>query len=116
MTVGGSSAVNGQFFDRGSKHDYNDWSAIGSPEFDDSGDKWNWEGIFPYFKKSVLFHEPPKEQVEEYGYTWDMSAFGGTTPIHSSFAAFQFPIQREALHFSMSCQFLSLEKLCPNHA
>jgi choline dehydrogenase len=49
--VGGSSAVNGQFFDRGSRFDYDAWGQAGSPAFDSSEDKWNWEEIFPYFKK-----------------------------------------------------------------
>lgn len=51
MTVGGSSTVNGQFFDRGSRFDYDDWAAIGSPEFDEESEKWDWEGILPFFKK-----------------------------------------------------------------
>jgi choline dehydrogenase-like flavoprotein len=49
--VGGSSAINGMFFDRGSQYDYDAWAQAGSPEFDSSSDKWNWEGLFPYFKK-----------------------------------------------------------------
>ena len=50
-TVGGSSAVNGQFFDRGSKHDYDAWMAVGKPEFDNSTDRWDWNGLLPFFKK-----------------------------------------------------------------
>ena len=49
--VGGSSAVNGQFFDRGSKHDYNSWKSVGSPDFDNDEDKWDWNGISPFFRK-----------------------------------------------------------------
>jgi choline dehydrogenase len=49
--VGGSSAVNGMFFDRGSKQCYDAWTAVGSPEFDSSTEKWNWDGIYPFFKK-----------------------------------------------------------------
>ena len=50
-TVGGSSAVNGMFFDRGSRFDYDAWAQVGSPEFDKSKHKWNWAGLFPFFKK-----------------------------------------------------------------
>lgn len=57
MTVGGSSAVNGQFFDRGSRFDYDDWAGIGSPEFDGSEETWDWDGILPFFKK-VSFYFP----------------------------------------------------------
>jgi choline dehydrogenase-like flavoprotein len=49
--VGGSSAVNGMFFDRGSRFDYDSWVEAGSPEFDSCEDKWDWNGIFPYFQK-----------------------------------------------------------------
>lgn len=47
MTVGGSSAVNGQFFDRGSRFDYDDWAKIGEL----GEERWDWEGISPFFKK-----------------------------------------------------------------
>lgn len=49
--VGGSSAVNGMFFDRGSRFDYDAWDEVGSPEFDSHKVKWNWKEIFPFFKK-----------------------------------------------------------------
>jgi choline dehydrogenase-like flavoprotein len=50
-TVGGSSAINGMFFDRGSRHDYNAWAQVGGPEFNHSKIKWDWDSLFPYFKK-----------------------------------------------------------------
>jgi choline dehydrogenase len=50
-TVGGSSAVNGMVFDRPSRFDHDAWAHASSPEFDASEHKWNWDGIFPYFKK-----------------------------------------------------------------
>jgi choline dehydrogenase len=49
--VGGSSAINGQFFDRGSRYDYDAWGELGSPEFDTSEEKWSWETLLPFFKK-----------------------------------------------------------------
>jgi len=42
--IGGGSAVNGMFFDRGAAADYDAWEALGNP-------RWGWKGIFPYFKK-----------------------------------------------------------------
>lgn len=42
--VGGSTAVNGQFFDRGAAEDYDRWESLGNPG-------WNWNALFPYFKK-----------------------------------------------------------------
>jgi choline dehydrogenase len=50
-TVGGSSAINGQFFDRGSRYDYDAWAQVSSPEFDSSTIKWDWDGLYPCFKK-----------------------------------------------------------------
>lgn len=50
QTVGGSSAVNGQFFDRGSRHDYDNWATLASSSAQDEI-KWDWEGLLPYFKK-----------------------------------------------------------------
>ena len=48
--VGGSSCINGMFFDRGSRHDYDTWRKVGQPEFDTASDKWDWDGI------STLYH------------------------------------------------------------
>ncbi|KXX77652.1 Oxygen-dependent choline dehydrogenase [Madurella mycetomatis] len=86
--VGGSSTVNGMFFDRGSQTDHDAWSALGSPQVDAAKDKWNWASIYPYFKKSVTFTAPSSAVVEEHGYTWDDVAYGGSTPIYSSFPPF----------------------------
>jgi choline dehydrogenase len=102
---GGSSAINGMYFDRGSRHDYDAWAQIGDPEYANSTIKWDWENLYPYFKKvsamgarlrhrtnrmkSVTFTPPIPSVVEQYGFTWDMSVYGGTTPIHSSFPSFQ---------------------------
>jgi choline dehydrogenase len=41
--LGGSSAINGLAYTRGSSSNYNLWSSLGN-----SG--WSWEDIFPYFK------------------------------------------------------------------
>jgi choline dehydrogenase-like flavoprotein len=49
--VGGSSTINGMFFDRPSRFDLDAWAEATSPEFDASEHKWNWEGVFPYYKK-----------------------------------------------------------------
>lgn len=51
QAVGGSSAVNGMFFDRGSRFDYDSWTEVGGQEFAQSPIKWDWSGIFPFFKK-----------------------------------------------------------------
>ncbi|KAK5661361.1 hypothetical protein OQA88_11259 [Cercophora sp. LCS_1] len=85
--VGGGTVVNAAFFDRGSRFDYDAWDQL---QGDVKTESWNWEAIYPWFKKSVTFTPPPPEVVSKIGYTWDMAAFGNTTPIHASFPAFQF--------------------------
>ncbi len=50
-TVGGASAVNGMFFDRGSRRDYDGWRQAGSPEFDGAPERWDWDGLLPFFRK-----------------------------------------------------------------
>jgi choline dehydrogenase-like flavoprotein len=39
--------------------------------------------------KSVTFTPPPAEVAQQYGYTWDESVYGNTTPIHASFPPYQ---------------------------
>jgi choline dehydrogenase-like flavoprotein len=80
--VGGSSAVNGMFFDRGTKADYDAWESLGNPG-------WGWDGLFPYFKKSVKFTPPSEKDAEKYGYTWDTAAYGEDSPIQATLSRWQ---------------------------
>lgn len=49
QVVGGSSAVNGMFFDRPSRYDFEAWDRVND---DGEGeDRWDWDGIFPHFRK-----------------------------------------------------------------
>lgn len=90
--VGGSSAVNGMFFDRGSAEDYDSWVWAAGPDHEEEyAAEWGWEGIYPSFRKSVTFHPPDERMQEEYNMTYDMAAWGGDTPVHASFAPFQWP-------------------------
>jgi choline dehydrogenase-like flavoprotein len=88
--VGGSSAINGMNFGRGSKADYDAWEELGNPG-------WGWDGLFPYFKKSASFTPPKEETVEKYGMTWDDSAYGGG-PIQATLSNFQWQSFRKSRH------------------
>ena len=44
--VGGSSIVNGQVMQRGTKPEYDAWKELGGADSD-----WDWEGLLPYFRK-----------------------------------------------------------------
>ncbi|KAK2797682.1 hypothetical protein FQN50_009106 [Emmonsiellopsis sp. PD_5] len=92
--VGGSSAVNGMLFDRGSAEDYDAivWATAGEDgeEPEEYTKEWGWENLLPSFKRSVTFHPPTEKMIEDYGMTSDEeAAYGGETLIHSSFPAFQ---------------------------
>jgi len=92
--VGGSSAVNGMFFDRGSRFDYDAWDRLQDDDDDEETGgirpSWKWDALFPFFKKSVTFTPPPSDVTNRFNYTWNISAFANTTPIHASFPPFQF--------------------------
>ncbi|CAG9981826.1 unnamed protein product [Clonostachys byssicola] len=110
MTVGGGSAVNGQFLDRGSRYDYDEWTRLGSPEFDNTTDIWDWENFGPAFGKAsaipwlssrrnplpmqilILTSICYDELAGQYGYTWDASYYPGDS-IQASFPPFQWPVQ-----------------------
>lgn len=44
--LGGSSAINGMVYVRGTKEEYDGWKVLGGP-----GSTWEWNQILPYFKK-----------------------------------------------------------------
>jgi choline dehydrogenase-like flavoprotein len=83
--VGGGSAVNGMFFDRGSAADYDAWQELGNPG-------WNFSTLLPYFRKSVTFTPPTADVARKYKYTWDEKvAYGGKGEVQVSFPPYQFP-------------------------
>ena len=87
-TVGGGSTVNGMFLNRGAAEDYDAWEKLGNPG-------WGWEGILPYFKKSVTFTPPGRMLQEEYNATYDVdAAYGGDGPIHLSNPEWAWPGQK----------------------
>ncbi|KAK1759071.1 GMC oxidoreductase [Echria macrotheca] len=84
--VGGSSAINGQFFDRPSRYDLDSWSSCsgrGRP----GQSQWGWDDVYPFFKKSVNFTAPLAAVAQKYNFTWDSSVYG-PGPIYSSFPPF----------------------------
>jgi choline dehydrogenase-like flavoprotein len=85
--VGGGSAVNGQFFDRGSAEDYNNWA-----KFAGNGD-WNWEGLYPYFQKSSAL-TPPSPAMKKWGITYDSKAYSSKGPVVGGFPDYQYATQK----------------------
>jgi choline dehydrogenase-like flavoprotein len=86
--VGGGSAVNGQFFDRGSAEDYNNWAKFPG----NSG--WDWKGLYPYFKKSTTL-VPPTPAMKEWGITYDPVAYSSNGPVVAAYPDFQYATQKD---------------------
>ncbi|KAF2733532.1 alcohol oxidase [Polyplosphaeria fusca] len=85
--LGGSSAIDGLFGDRGSKADYDAWETLGNPG-------WSFSSLLPYFKKSVTFTPPSPDEAKAYNYTWDISAYGGNGtggPVQVSLPSYNWP-------------------------
>lgn len=85
--VGGASAINGQIHNRRSRRDCDSWAKV--PGNEDCG----WDSLYPYFKKSSTFHEPT-EEMKGFGMTYDLEAWGVSTPVHAAFPAYQYPGQQ----------------------
>ncbi|KER00065.1 GMC oxidoreductase [Aureobasidium subglaciale EXF-2481] len=85
--VGGGTVVNGMFFARGSRGDYDAWEQLGNPG-------WGWDGLLPYFKKSETFTPPTEELQEMFPGTIssDLKPHGIGGPVGSSFSNYQYPV------------------------
>jgi choline dehydrogenase-like flavoprotein len=90
--VGGSSAVNGMFFMRGSAEDYDAWTWAAGDKEEEFAAEWGWKNLLPFFKKSVTFVPPTEKMVKDYNITYDVeAAYGGSTPIYSSYRPYHWP-------------------------
>ncbi|ORY68370.1 uncharacterized protein BCR38DRAFT_335708 [Pseudomassariella vexata] len=54
--IGGTSTINGMTYIRGDKPEIDVWEALGS-------EGWNWENLWPYYKKVEDLTPPTEEQV-----------------------------------------------------
>jgi choline dehydrogenase len=83
--VGGGTVINGMFFHRGSKADYNTWEELGAHG-------WGWSDLLPYFKKSETFTPPSASFAREWGVRWKDDAHGVQGPLQISYPPYQFPV------------------------
>lgn len=93
--VGGSSAVNGMAFMRGTSDEYDAWKELGGPN-----STWDWAGVLPYFKKAAYFTPPRDQLAKAFNMTFDVEAAWGQDPktrIYASFAPNQDPGLSESL-------------------
>ncbi|KAH8647398.1 GMC oxidoreductase [Xylariales sp. PMI_506] len=54
--IGGTSTINGMMYIRGDKAQFDAWEGLGNTG-------WNWDTLFPYFKKSENFTIPSSAQT-----------------------------------------------------
>ncbi|KAJ3037172.1 hypothetical protein HDV00_001983 [Rhizophlyctis rosea] len=82
-TLGGGSAINGMFFDRASKADYDAWEILGNP-------CCPIELTYGYVQFET-FHPATPEIAKEFGIQWDPSVHGSSGPVHISYPPFMYP-------------------------
>ncbi|CAO2654989.1 Nn.00g117220.m01.CDS01 [Neocucurbitaria sp. VM-36] len=89
--LGGSSAVNGMVFVRGTKPEYDGWAELGGPN-----STWDWEGVLPYFKKASHFNPPTEEMTRNFNVTWDPEIWGQDpeTRIYASYPDYAQPAMK----------------------
>ncbi|QBY55377.1 GMC family oxidoreductase [Cupriavidus oxalaticus] len=61
-TLGGSSSVNGMFYVRGVREDYDGWARMGCAG-------WSWDEVLPYFKRAERF---PEGNAQTYGQSGEL--------------------------------------------
>ena len=77
--LGGSSAINFDYWTHASQQDINDWGKLGNKG-------WSWDELFPYFLKSETYNAPPLTTSEQVDTTFIVPAFHGEAgPVQDSF-------------------------------
>lgn len=92
--TGGSSAVNGTIALRGLPADYDEWAALGNPE-------WGWSSVLPSFRRL--------EDDPEGG---DLHGTGGPIPIHRWTADAFAPVSRA---FVVACRRLGYDEVADHN-
>ena len=80
--LGGSSAINFNYWTHASQRDINDWGALGNPG-------WSWDELLPYYLKSETYTSPPAAFSEKIDTSFtDPSVHGERGPVQDSFPPF----------------------------
>ncbi|KAJ5365179.1 Glucose-methanol-choline oxidoreductase [Penicillium concentricum] len=77
--LGGTSALNLMAWNRGHRKDYDAWAELGN-------EKWGWEDLLPFFRRSENFHPPSVAHQKHYHSSYDPQANGTKGPIHTTHA------------------------------
>ncbi|KAH9826918.1 GMC oxidoreductase [Teratosphaeria destructans] len=77
--LGGTSTINGLAYARAQVDQIDAWEALGN-------EGWNWQSLFPYFKKSEGFQIPDADRTAGGHLTWDVGAHGLEGPLKTGWA------------------------------
>ncbi|KAK2608096.1 hypothetical protein N8I77_006730 [Diaporthe amygdali] len=88
--VGGGTKLNRMVFDRGSKSDFDRWAELGNPG-------WDYDGLFPYFKKQEIFAPPSDAIAQEWGVQYDAESHGESGNINVTYSPFFWPLTRNII-------------------
>jgi choline dehydrogenase len=86
--IGGSSSVNGPYFVRGTRPDFDEWARLGNPA-------WSYDNVLPVFRRL----EDDQDFEDEY------HGQGGPVPIHRDFATRSHPITNAFFESSFALGF-----------
>ncbi|KAJ6587790.1 hypothetical protein B0H10DRAFT_2093390 [Mycena sp. CBHHK59/15] len=86
--LGGSSAINGGFWCRGSTDEYNAWNTLQNGE--SGAEDWGWETMQASIKKAETFTPMSDADASTFSVTHDSSAHGTSGPIHASYSSYQY--------------------------
>ncbi|WFC99585.1 hypothetical protein MYAM1_002330 [Malassezia yamatoensis] len=78
--LGGSSAINGQYYVRNSQTEQNIWNSL-------AGGNWGWSSFLSAMKKSESFSAPLKSIAKSEHIKYDASSHGSNGPIHTTWPA-----------------------------
>ncbi|KAF8207871.1 hypothetical protein K438DRAFT_1814488 [Mycena galopus ATCC 62051] len=87
--LGGSSAINGGFWCRGSSAEYDAWNTLQNEEA--TAEDWGWDTTQAYIKKSENFTAMSDANAATMQVTHDPDAHGTSGPIQASYSWFQYP-------------------------
>ncbi|KAL8687783.1 MAG: hypothetical protein Q9218_006143 [Villophora microphyllina] len=80
--LGGSSAINFNYWTHASQQDIDNWGALGN-----SG--WSWKELFPYFLQSETYNPPPSTVSQQVDTTFiEPELHGHNGPVQDSFPRF----------------------------
>ncbi|EKC99710.1 hypothetical protein A1Q2_06020 [Trichosporon asahii var. asahii CBS 8904] len=86
--LGGSGAVNGLFWCRGDKDEYDAWASLNPG----TNETWDWNEVNKYIMKAENFMEPPTDMVNQMSLKYDAGAHGSGGPISVGYSQYIYPV------------------------